>query len=884
MNVEYYDTVLELTSAHLSENERAEMVRSFSQNFGWHPSDRFSTPNLEIAHDHLLIEHGLENAAVISFLKDSRRFSGLSYSEINSLLKISYNNLVDWHIIIEPEFITFLYNRTSPFSVIEKFEISRTNYEKLRYEAFEVIVGRRPSPNLPALDNAFIDTISFWKKNLSAELGHEISNENFSTLFNALIFLRAIEDTFRRNQTLPEDIASYLLSKLETTERPILHDLLLSCFQSLTSTEVPTYILDLSTLRIFDTLPKQTIRALISDFYRNRFAPYEYDFSLMSKHALSRIYEHYVSRLRIQDTPQLSLFPQLPEEEKVKAYGGIYTPQFIAKFFAKFLKNEFSLSQFQKLKYIDPACGSGIFLRTLIETQLDSMEARNELNEDALNVAFANIYGTDVDPNACNASKLSLSLLYLVLNGVMPQALNISCKEAIEYYSTNPINNNTFDVVVANPPFVSLDTQSVAMRERLVEYLGDLTKGRADVSLAFIKIALDLLKPGGYGCFVLPHSFLLSNAASGIRQFLAEKAWIRCLADLSSINVFDNTGAYIILLIFQKKTTDSGIAPTAKIIKCNELVGKALEDSLKNLQIENKYYSIYNVEQNLFEKKEWLLLPPAEEKLKRKMNSLPQLKEYFYVRQGFISGADDIFIVDKNQIPKGEEKAYVPVLHDRDMKAYAVPKSSNKYFFYPYLGNEKMTEVILKDKFSRTWKYLLSQREILSQRKSLAKYKKEWWEPIWPRLPENMMRAKIVTPHLVLGPKFSIDSEGKYAVSHCPLIYPKDSIDDVELLKIYIAILNSSVCSWYISTHSHKFQRGYLVLEPATLGTVPIPQPSDIPHSVRKKLIALVDKRCTASSNLQIIEHEIDMLVFTIYGLSETDMVVLGDNVQDIVQ
>ncbi len=876
MNARYYDAVIELTGSQIGVNDAAAVIHNFSQNFGWHPSDRFSTPDLDIAHDHLLIEHGLENAAVITFLRNNRRFSSLSYTEINNLLKISYNNLVDWHIAIEADNVTFLYNRTSPYSVIEKYEISKTNFDKLRYEAFEVIVGKKPNPNLPALDNAFIDTISYWKRNLSAEIGCDVSNEHFSTLFNALIFLRAIEDTFRRNNTLPEDIATYLLAKLESTVEPRLHDLLLSCFQSLTGANVPTFILDLSSLRVFDSLPKQVIRSLITDFYRNRFAPYEYDFSLMSKHALSRIYEHYVSKLRIQDTPQLSLFPQLPEEENNKAYGGIYTPQFIAKFFAKFLKAEFSVTQFQRLKYTDPACGSGIFLRTLLETQLESIDSYQIFNDVAIQETFSSIHGTDIDANACNASKLSLSLLYLVVSGEMPSALNIVCTEAIEYYSNNTGNNNTFDVVVANPPFVSTDTQSPEMRERLVGYLGDLSKGRADISLAFLKIALDLLKPGGYGLFVLPHSFLLSNSAFGIRQFLSKNAWIRCMADLSAINIFENTGAYTILLIFQKKTLTHELIPFAKIIKCRDLVGKALEDGLKNMTIETKYYSIYNVDQNYFTEKEWLMLPPAEEILKHKIKALPQLKEFFYIRQGFISGADEIFIITKDNIPKGEEKIYVPYLHDRDMKTYVVPKTTNKYFFYPYIGQEKINSEVLQEKFPKTWAYLLSKRDILCQRKSLVKYNKEWWEPIWPRLPENMMRTKIVTPHLVLVPKFAIDIDGKYAVSHCPLLYPRGSVDDVDLLKIYVAILNSSLCSWYISAHSHKYQRGYLVLEPATLNTIPIPRPSDISSTIRRKLIMLVDKRYAAATNYQSIESEIDQLVFEIYGLSDADRKVLG--------
>ena len=850
------------------------MAARFASNFGWHPSDRFTTAESQIACDHLLIEHGLENAAVISFLNG--KFSNLSFIEVNELLNISYNNMVDWHIAIEPEAVTFLYNRTNPVTVIAKLEISRTNLEAVRYEAFERIVGKKPNPNIPSLDNAFIETISFWKRNLSAEVGPLVSNESFSTLFNSLIFLRAVEDTLRREGKLAnESITNFLLDSIQKESEITPHDLIEKCFRLLTGESVPSFLIDLSKICVFDAIGKNIFRNVIKDFYRNRFAPYEYDFSLMSKHALSRIYEHYVSILRVLETEQLTLFPQLPEEEKVKAYGGVYTPQFIAKFFAKFIKKEIPLQNFRNLKFVDPACGSGIFLRTILEMQLEPDEFTDEeiLND----ISFDNVSGVDVDVNACNAAKLSLSLLHLVSKGKLPQRLDIIAAEAISYYTERQDLNGSYDIVVANPPFISLDTQSPEIRERLVNCLGELAKGRVDVSLAFIKIAIDLLKPGGFGLFVLPHGFLLGSSSASVRKLLYDCTWIRALADLSAIKIFENAGAYVVLLVFQKKIPVT-LPPNAKIVKCRDLVGKALEDALKNIPIETKYYSIYETDQTCFQGKDWTLLPPAEESFKRKLAGLPRLNDLFVIRQGFISGADDIFTIKKDDIPKGEHKLFVPYLHDREMRHYQTPKTTEKYLFYPYHDGKKLDKTFIEEKYPNTWRYLESKSLKLSSRKSLTRYNKEWWEPLWPRLPENMMRPKIVTPHLVLFPKFSVDFEGKFAVSHSPLLYLKEGVDEVNTLKIYAAILNSSICNWYISSHSHKYQRGYLVLEPSTLASVPIPMPSDIALSIRIKLVNLVDRRLSGISEVVGIDKEIDSLVTEIYGLNSMDLEELGFN------
>lgn len=95
-------------------------------------------------------------------------------------------------------------------------------------------------------------------------------------------------------------------------------------------------LINFDLLSVFDSLDSETVLELLSDFYKNRFAPYRYDFSLMSKHALSRIYEHYVSLLREVETPQKMLFRGLAEEVSTRDLGTFYTPQYIARFFGRF--------------------------------------------------------------------------------------------------------------------------------------------------------------------------------------------------------------------------------------------------------------------------------------------------------------------------------------------------------------------------------------------------------------------------------------------------------------------------------------------------------------------------------------------------------------------
>ena len=193
-----YDIIAQLTSESLSYSNRVRILNDFAYEFGWLPSDSLDAPAVDdFSNAHLVVEHGLENSAVLTFFKGTRRFSDLDYTEKKRLISISYNNLVDWHIQIEIDKVTFVFNRVDPLECFEH-TISRDDLDKLRGEGFEQVTGKRPNPNLPALDSALIGTISDWKRRLSAEMGYDVPNTAFSALFNAIIFLRAVEDHFRR--------------------------------------------------------------------------------------------------------------------------------------------------------------------------------------------------------------------------------------------------------------------------------------------------------------------------------------------------------------------------------------------------------------------------------------------------------------------------------------------------------------------------------------------------------------------------------------------------------------------------------------------------------------------------------------------------------------
>lgn len=880
-------------------NFRQEM-QDFAELCGWIPSDQLvGYPGLEqIANGHLVVEHGLDNTAVISFLKGAPPFSALPTRYQRSLLAISYNNLVDVHYFPDTHGLVYVNNRTYPFKPV-RIQIA-DDPDCWRAEAYDRVTGRKTNPNIKRLDDALISSLSGWKRKLAAEMleaGTQVSLEAISTLFNGIIFVRALED-YRRHLGLPAAQALMSIWRGNGEGSATVRECLLTGLTSLDAPDVPDALLNLEVLRTFDGLDHQTVEDLLSGFYSDRNLPYPYDFSLMSKHALSRVYEKYVTLIRDDRAitaprgemkHQQMLFREAPEEVSDRALGGVYTPQYIARFFARYLKLNYSPARFRTLSICDPACGSGIFLRTVLEMQCDPMQSRNIVADTTS--AFDKVLGVDVDPNAVQATRLSLALLHLVLTGTYPSQLNIQNHESILYFSDHKELAGRFDAVIANPPYTKYDDMPEEWRSRVTSLMKEPEEGKPGMFLALLKLGLDSVKPGGFLLYVLPRSILIAPGAATIRKEIAEHFWVRVLADLHQIPVFEGIGTYVILLILQRKADlISGMddTPRAVIVRCSELVGQALQNALEGRLISTDFYDIYEADQSQFEEPKWYILTPGQNRLKERLRSLPPLEEFLDVRLGLVTGADKVFVRPRSEVDPSEMALYRPLLGDRDMlryiPPYTTPDETPRVVFYPFLGNRMITEDELRD-FPRTLAHLEAHGEFLRSRRQVIAGSFPWWRPERPRSPEKLLRPKIMSPHLVLLPRFSLDTTGQYAVTRSPIMLGKRGME-IEMLRYFVAVLNSSVAFWQIANQAHKYRQSYNMLEPNTLRQIRVPDPRSVPASTMSRLQRIVrdilvqsqDPRVAMGSDPDSVnfEAELDDIVTGLFELSRDERSAVG--------
>jgi anti-anti-sigma regulatory factor len=856
-------------------------MRSFAEELDWIPSYEIQgTFGVDSVAGHLIVEHGLENAAAISFIRSPRRASDLSTDQLRALLSISYNNLVEWHLFVSANDVRFVNNLVDRSIGLESDRILSLNNADLgqllsasRLDDFD----RGPILNrsLKACDDALLQVISRWKALLRADYP-TVQNRNLSALFNAIIFVRGCED----RDLNKEPGSSRRLAKLAERGQNDTIDLIAVLKSGLSECDIASPLsdyIDEDALAPFHSIDRASATNLLRDFYAPRDAAYEFNFALMSKHALSRIYEKYVALFDPAESAQdqLSFVSPVPLEVAPLKTGAIYTPQFISGFFSRYVRDNLTPKSFRELRTIDPACGSGLFLRTVLELQCDPFI--QGVTTSSIKRAFSRTEGIDKDPNACEATRLSLALLHLTATGVLPASgdLKVLNANAIRAVQDGTLQPESYGAVITNPPYVKLDHLSSEDRDIFRKYLGEKYVGRIDAYIPFVELCTDLVQVGGFVCLVLPQTFLTAANAVALRSKIAEKFDVRCLIDLSAVPVFDAVGAYALLLVVQRhgRATDT-LGPPAQVAQVTEGIGAALQACLDGRFVSNRLHSVFLVEQDFFRSKNWVILSPSQLTIDKRLRELPRLSNFMVVAQGFVTGADDIFIRARAEVPKGEDRAYIDYLPDRQIGRYNVPKRTQRVVFYPYDGARHLDESDLAQRYPQTWAYLVDHQDKLAERKSVTSGETPWWRPVRSRDPAVIKRPKIVCPHLMLTPRFAVDETGRLAVSRSPFIIAREEHegDQKALIRFFAAVLNSSVCNWYLRAYAPKYARGYNRLEVNLLSSVPVPDLAGLTSTDLSFISDSVERLSQSSSEDEALDKAVDRRIGELYGFTPTEL------------
>ena len=173
------------------------------------------------------------------------------------------------------------------------------------------------------------------------------------------------------------------------------------------------------------------------------------------------------------------------------------------------------LDRLSKIKFFDPACGSGNFLiisyKRLRELEIRIWEALRDIAPVAVipfpTITLTQFYGIELDEYACDTATLSLWLAEHQMNvlfrdafGVQPETLplkpsgHIVCGNAcrLDWDAVCPHTSSDEVYILGNPPYLGSSLQDSEQKEDMKIAIGDICKGHKKldyIAVWFIKAA-----------------------------------------------------------------------------------------------------------------------------------------------------------------------------------------------------------------------------------------------------------------------------------------------------------------------------------------------------------------------------------------------------------
>lgn len=539
---------------------------------------------------------------------------------------------------------------------------------------------------------------------------------------------------------------------------------------------------------------KNNLDVTKSALFNEYFKGYQEEYDLQQK----------IGSLEIENFNDLEHLLELliPQNDR-KLNGAFFTPEFIVDYIITEVapkKNE---------QCIDPSCGCGAFLLGLLRYYL------KEKDRTIRQILKSNIFGSDILDYNIRRTKLLIAIFGIERNEfVIESDFNLSV--------TNSLSNQwnqTFDVVVGNPPYVKFQDLDDKNRRFLKENFATIEKGTYNIYFAFFELGYKLLSKSGRLGYITPNNYFTSLAGESLREFFMSTKCISKVIDFNHTLIFD-AQTYTCITFLNKLKNE--------IIEFDKLYSEEPKKFLKN----KKKSAVKLIDLN---KKKWRLLRNSEQENIRKIETAGiKLTELFIINVGIATLKDSLYFItgksDKDWYYKELEGNVFRIEKELVKSIYKISKfanqeecnNNNQKIIFPYsIINGKavvIEEEVLSKKYPEGYNYLLHIKNELDSRG------KDAVSPfyIYGRSQGlNKFGIRLLTPTFSQQPKFLIvDEVDSLYCNGYGLHFKEDFKSTSELfgslpiqqknnVDVLQKILNSEIMHYYVTHTSVSIQGGY---------------------------------------------------------------------------
>jgi tRNA1(Val) A37 N6-methylase TrmN6 len=561
-------------------------------------------------------------------------------------------------------------------------------------------------------------------------------------------------------------------------------------------------------------------------------------------------------------------------KEQLKNTGATFTPKDLSVFLAERIAL-YALPQNNLV--LDPACGDGELLIAMGEI----------LHEKGFDFSLT---GYDANSYYLNSAKERLSAFSSreieLFHEDFLQSVEISkpCTTPLLFEDSVPQGiNNSFDIVIANPPYVRTQILGAEQAQALARKFN--LNGRVDLYYPFLIAMTECLKEGGILGVVTSNRYLSTKSGESIRKFLSENYEILELIDLGDTKLFD---AAVLPAIFIGKKSNSKKTSKAKFIKIyEELNGYSGElihldsiyDVLKSEQsgyfvtANGKRYkkSYGDLKYKVGSHDCWEMLSNKEmgwTSIIEKASKY-RIENFFKVRVGIKSTADKIFIRNDWEALNGtkpEDELLKTLISQENIEPWNVKDDFNLKVLYPHIsvnGDKKTADL---QHYPKAKQYFEQYEDKLRARKYLIDAGRQWFELWVPHHPDQWQFPKLVFPDISLKPRFYFDEGGRIVNGNCYWIVATNQSEVDKLLWVQ-GIANSKLMTKYHDlVFNNKLYSGRRRYITQYVEKYPLPD-FNSPNTIEIINIVKILNKTQDTTEIAILEKELEIKVAESYGV-----------------
>ena len=589
-----------------------------------------------------------------------------------------------------------------------------------------------------------------------------------------------------------------------------------------------------------------------------------YDFHYIPIELISAVYDQFLRHIK-------------QGSQHTAAY---YTPNYLADTVISSVWPDLSTVQKTTGRFMDPACGSGIFLvkifQRLCQHKLETSPLASALSWDDLISILHRIRGYDVDPAAVRIAAFSLYLA-LLEQGSFNQSIKLSDqRHKLPSLWGNVVTKRNFfddncsddqvDVIVGNPPWSSRRHGDPNAARWANQHNAPFPQ--KDIAWACTWKAVTHLTDGGVLAFILPSMAFLHNqtqVAIQARSQLFRNITVKKVIDFSDLRriLFPHSERSAALIVATKLEShvDSHyvfeyLTPKAEP---NLISGR----SISLVSDERKWIQSHEIGRNGLVFKHHLHMHASEIGLFQYLSTLPTLGEFIkklsqtpteqnpsLIGQGFKpitqSSLDKTSVSSSilSTIPFMPISAFTPIRVDPS--------------HLPPCGLDHVYHLGFENGYSGT--RILVPRGV----------KTNPW-----RIRAAYVDAPVAFRHIIMAMRFPAS--------------------EVATAKFVAAILNSRLATWFAFHGTNSFGAERPVIGVQELKRLPIPFPADLSDSaaalqVFEKLVRRVDQFAPVGpdgsfegATISDVLQEIDQLTYRYFGLDDDEISLVEETVSDVI-